>query len=178
MNRRRLDAESLRDAVLVVSGKLDLTMGGPGFELFRFKDDHSPIYDHTGVAKINDPENWRRTVYRFAVRSVPNPFLECLDCRRPEHQHAGAQHHASRPSRAWPCSTTCSWSDRPSTSPSAAGRRSSDEPGRQIERRIAWPSAAQPTAEERDALTAYVKKHGLANACRLLFNTNEFLFVD
>ena len=29
MNRQRLDAESVRDAVLAVSGKLDLTMGGP-----------------------------------------------------------------------------------------------------------------------------------------------------
>ena len=57
MKRQRLDAEAVRDAVLAVSGKLDLTMGGPGFELFRFKDDHSPIYDHTAVEKINDPAN-------------------------------------------------------------------------------------------------------------------------
>ena len=61
MNRRRLDAESVRDAVLAVSGKLDLTMGGPGFELFRFKDDHSPIYDHEAADRINAPECRRRT---------------------------------------------------------------------------------------------------------------------
>src|SRR6185369_17957878 len=83
MNRQRLDAEAVRDSVLAVSGKLDLTMGGPGFELFRFKDDHSPIYDHTAVEKINDPKGWRRAVYRFVVRSVPNPMLECLDCADP-----------------------------------------------------------------------------------------------
>ncbi len=83
MNRQRLDAESLRDSVLAISGKLDLRMGGPGFELFRFKDDHSPIYDHDALEKINDPGAWRRTVYRFVVRSVPNPFLECLDCADP-----------------------------------------------------------------------------------------------
>ena len=33
-------------------------------------------------------------------------------------------------------------------------------------------------ADERDALTAYATKHGLANACRLLWNTNEFVFID
>jgi hypothetical protein len=44
-NRQRLDAESVRDAVLAVSGKLDLTMGGPSAEQFWFKDDHSPVYD-------------------------------------------------------------------------------------------------------------------------------------
>ena len=33
-NRRKLEAESVRDAVLAVSGKLDLTMGGPGWQDF------------------------------------------------------------------------------------------------------------------------------------------------
>ena len=51
MNRQRLDAESIRDAILAVSGKLDLTMGGPRFELFRFKDDHSPVYDYAAVRR-------------------------------------------------------------------------------------------------------------------------------
>ncbi len=83
MNRRRLDAESLRDAVLFVSGRLDRRMGGPGYELFRFKDDHSPIYDHDDLQKMLDPATYRRTVYRFTVRSVPNPFLDSLDCADP-----------------------------------------------------------------------------------------------
>ena len=92
MNRRRLDAEELRDGVLAVSGELDATMGGPGFELFRFQDDHSPIYDHAAAGVLENPGARRRTVYRFAVRSVPNPFLDCLDCADPEPQHAGAVH--------------------------------------------------------------------------------------
>src|SRR5439155_2501116 len=80
MNRQRLDAEEIRDSVLAVSGKLDLTMGGPGFELFRFKDDHSPVYDHGDLDKISNPATFRRTVYHFVVRSVPNPFPDCLCC--------------------------------------------------------------------------------------------------
>jgi hypothetical protein len=83
MNRQRLDAEEIRDSVLAVSGKVDLTMGGPGFELFRFKDDHSPVYDHGDLDKITNPATFRRTVYRFVVRSVPNPFLDCLDSADP-----------------------------------------------------------------------------------------------
>jgi hypothetical protein len=35
-----------------------------------------------------------------------------------------------------------------------------------------------PTAEEERALTAYAREHGLANLCRVLFNLNEFAFVD
>jgi hypothetical protein len=36
----------------------------------------------------------------------------------------------------------------------------------------------RPTVEEKDALTAYARRHGLANACRLLLNSNEFVFID
>ncbi len=82
-NRRRLDAEAIRDSVLAVAGTLDRRMGGPGFELFFFKDDHSPTYDHTDPAKVDNPQVRRRTVYRFNVRSVPNPFMEALDCADP-----------------------------------------------------------------------------------------------
>ncbi len=78
-NRRRLEAEEIRDATLFVAGRLRNEMGGPGFALFRFKDDHSPVYDHDDPAWIDPPEGRRRTVYRFVVRSVPNPFIECLD---------------------------------------------------------------------------------------------------
>jgi hypothetical protein len=35
-----------------------------------------------------------------------------------------------------------------------------------------------PSTEEREEMMAYVGKHGLANLCRLLFNSNEFLFVN
>jgi hypothetical protein len=36
----------------------------------------------------------------------------------------------------------------------------------------------EPNAAERTALMGYAERHGLANACRLLFNANEFMFVD
>ena len=83
MNRRRLDAEEVRDAALAVAGTLDRSRGGPGFEPFRFKDDHSPIYDHEDLARLLAPECRRRSIYRFTVRSVPQPFLECMDAADP-----------------------------------------------------------------------------------------------
>ena len=35
-----------------------------------------------------------------------------------------------------------------------------------------------PTPDERRAVTDYASKHGLPNACRLLLNSNEFMFVN
>jgi hypothetical protein len=79
MNRQRLDAESVRDAVLRGERKLDLTMGGPSAEQFWFKDDHSPVSDYSRF-DIDSAASYRRSVYRFIVRSAPDPFMDRLDC--------------------------------------------------------------------------------------------------
>ena len=92
-NRCRLDAESGRDAVLAASGQLDLTMGGPGFEPFRFKDDHSPIYDHDAIDRITRPgvPPPRDLPLHRAQRaeSVPRLPRRC----RSERDDSRAQHH-------------------------------------------------------------------------------------
>src|SRR5262249_15823621 len=36
----------------------------------------------------------------------------------------------------------------------------------------------EPTGAETEGFVTYIGKHGLENACRLIFNSNEFLFVD
>ena len=51
-------------------------------------------------------------------------------------------------------------------------------PAKQIDAAYQLAFGRAPTPPERAAMTAYVERHGLANACRLLFNANEFLFVD
>ena len=35
-----------------------------------------------------------------------------------------------------------------------------------------------PSAKEAEAMSGYVREHGLTNLCRLIFNLNEFNFVD
>ena len=44
--------------------------------------------------------------------------------------------------------------------------------------RTSWRSAGRRRTAEVDRLADYAAKHGLANACRVLLNSNEFLFVD
>jgi hypothetical protein len=175
MNRIRLDAEAVRDAVLAVSGKLDFTAGGPGFELFRFKDDHSPVYDHSALEKIYDPATYRRTVYRFTVRSVPNPLLDALDCADP---------NINTPVR----NTTLTalqalallndpFLVRQSEFFADRVGRAGDLPA-QVVAAYRLALGRPPTEEERAAVAAYAAKYGMANACRLLLNLNEFMFID
>jgi hypothetical protein len=176
MNRRRLDAESVRDSILAVSGKLDRRMGGPGFELFRFKDDHSPTYDHSDLKKINDPATWRRTIYRFTVRSVPNPFLECLDCADP---------NLNTPVRNTTLTALQALAllNDPfiiTHSGYAAERiqNSSQDLGAEIEAAYELVLGRPPQPGELADLVRYAMKNGVPNACRALMNTNEFVFVD
>jgi mono/diheme cytochrome c family protein len=176
MNRTRLDAEELRDSVLAVSGMLDPKMGGPGFELFRYKKDHSPIYDHSAPEAIDNPFVRRRTVYRFTVRSVANPFLECLDSADP---------NSNTPTRNTTITSLQSlallndlFMIRQSQYFARRLENLTADPRHRIEAAFLLALGRRPGSGEVDALETYSSKHGLANACRFLLNTNEFAFID
>jgi hypothetical protein len=36
----------------------------------------------------------------------------------------------------------------------------------------------EPELKERAAVSRYAQQFGMANACRFLLNTNEFMFID
>jgi len=173
MNRRRLDGESFRDAVLAVSGKLNREIGGPSFELFAFEDDHSPRYDYIAIDR---PDVWRRTVYRFIVRSVPNPFLEALDCPDP------SLSAPVRQTTITPLQALASMNDafivRQAEYFARRVAAMTDDPGQQIDQAVRLAFGRLPTQAERAMLLDYVRQYHLPAACRLLLNTNEFNFVD
>jgi hypothetical protein len=176
MNRRKLEAEAVRDSVLAVAGKLDLTMGGPSFRDFVLeRPEHSPHYEYQ-LHDPEDPKSQRRSIYRFLVRSQPQPFMRVLDCadpsmsvdRRNETLNAlqalalmnnqltvaMAKHFAARMER-----------EADSTEP-------------RIERAFRVALGRAPSADELATLVEFAGHHGLANACRVILNLNEFAFVD
>jgi len=175
MNRRRLDAESVRDAALLISGKLDLTMGGPSAEHFVFKDDHSPVYDYARF-DVDAPESYRRAVYRFIVRSVPDPFMESLDCPDP------SLLTPKRNSTLTAIQALAMLNDpfvlRQAEHLAARVRASGSEWADQIAEVYRLALGRGPTMEELRTLQSYGEEHGLENVCRLIFNSNEFMFVD
>jgi hypothetical protein len=52
------------------------------------------------------------------------------------------------------------------------------DPGKQVAALYRLLLGREPTAKETQAVAGYAAKHGLANACRVLLNSNEFVFVD
>jgi hypothetical protein len=175
MNRQRLEAEALRDAVLAVSGKMDLRMGGPSDQQFFFKDDHSPVYDYERF-DVDSPANFRRSVYRFIVRSVPDPFMECLDCADPS---------LLTPKRNTTLTALQALSllnnqfmVRQAEYFAARLEAATPDRGRQVDLAYQLAFGREPTGDERRLVVEYASKNSLANACRVILNSNEFLFVD
>ncbi|HEY3394135.1 MAG TPA: PSD1 and planctomycete cytochrome C domain-containing protein [Lacipirellulaceae bacterium] len=175
MNRRRLEAEAVRDSVLTVAGKLNLEPGGPPFRAFGFTDDHSPHYRYADYDP-DDPLSHRRSIYRLIVRSVPDPFMTTLDCSDPS---------ASVPKRNETVTPLQSLALLNNTFMVRMAEHFAAriEPlgNDNIERlTAAWRLAfgRKPHEEELSALVSYADRHGLANACRLILNMNEFVFID
>jgi mono/diheme cytochrome c family protein len=175
MNRTRLDAESLRDTMLLVSGKLDDRMGGPAARLFFFKDDHSPVYDYARF-DVDSPDGYRRSIYRFIVRSVPDPFMERLDC--PDPSLLTAKRSTTLTAIQALALLNNPFVVRMAEHLAARVSASGSDLRRQITEAYQLALNRDPSPAELTAMSAYAGRHGMANVCRLLFNSNEFVFVD
>jgi len=175
MNRRRLSAEEVHDSILAVSGKLDLAMGGPAYQPFRYQFRKSPVYDYYDTA--DRPERWRRSVYSFIVRSAPNPFMDVFDFPVPS---------ACTPARM--ATTTALQSLSLLNDPFVTQQSEhfaarltdihADDSRGQITTAYRLALGREPSAEELVLAEQFVKKHDLFRFCRALFNANEFLYVD
>jgi hypothetical protein len=177
MNRTRLDAEQARDAILQISGCLDLRMGGPGDMQFDLQPGiHvTPRVDYTKF-DVSSPAAHRRSVYRFLFRTLPDPFMDALDCP------AGDQLTPVRNASVTVQQALALWNNAFVTyyAERFATRLESLASTKQEQVRLACELALcrPPTPEEEADFVGYSEKHGVANLCRLILNSNEFMFVN
>ena len=73
---RRLDAETIRDSMLAVSGRLDPKMGGSGFDLF---DKRGGLTGFKPVESFQG-EGLRRMIYAHKVRRERDAVFGAFDC--------------------------------------------------------------------------------------------------
>ena len=171
---QRLEAEALRDAMLVVAGEFNPQMGGPGFHDFRTFTFNSQFYEPL------DPVGYefnRRTVYRTWVRSGRNEFLDVFDCPDPS-TTAPRRAVTTTPLQALALlnnSFTLRMAAR------MAARCQREAPGgldNQITLVYDLAFNRVPQPAELAETSLFVASHGLAALCRVIFNSNEFLYVD
>jgi Protein of unknown function (DUF1553)/Protein of unknown function (DUF1549)/Planctomycete cytochrome C len=176
-NRRRLDAESIHDAILKLAGRLDTTMGGPSVQQFTLGPGvHvTPVVDYTKY-DWNSQGSCRRAVYRFVFRTLPDPFYDALDSADPS-QLTAVRSESTTPLQALELLNNpfvlrqCG---------PLAERLSHASPKLEDQIRLAFLAAyGRPAAsEELSLLGGYAARHGLLNFCRVIVNSNEFLFVN
>ena len=171
---RRLEAEALRDAILVVSGKLDLTMGGPGFDLFEPNENYVKVY---ATKAQYGPTEFRRMVYQSKPRTMLDDFFGAFDC--PD---------AGQPQPKRTISTTPLQALNLLNSNFALQQsqffadRLQKEAGNDLPKRIQrafeviYQRAA--TAQEQSEAAALAEQYGIPALCRALFNSNEFIRLN
>jgi hypothetical protein len=173
----RLEAEEVRDAVLRVSGRLDLTLGGPSFQDFAVRQaPGTPALLYAPLDSAGD-EFTRRTLYRAWARGGRSRLLDALDCPDPA---------ATAPSRA----VTTTPLQALALLNNALVLREADRFAERLRRDAGADVDAQvrrayllaygrpPDAGESARAGAAVRQHGLAVLARAIFNSSEFLFVD
>lgn len=176
-NRTRLDAEEIRDSILAISGKLDLTMGGPSVKQFvESKALHeTPTVDYSGF-DVDSPASFRRSIYRFVFRTIPDPFMQTLDC--PD----ASQLTPRRETSVTALQALAMMNDKfvIKQSEHIAGRlgKTSGELRAQIDALYLLALGRPASADEVALVSKYAEKFGMANAVRMVLNSNEFIFVN
>jgi hypothetical protein len=153
--RRRLDAEQIRDSLLVAAGQLDETVGGPSvFASIPAGLDAGKLWQ-----KPSDPKDeHRRSLYIFTRRSVAYPMLQVFD------MSSAQQVHSKRDVTTTPLQALTLYNDQQvfGWSQQLAGRvirEAGDRDSAQIDRLYAILFARKPDREERSILRQFLADH-------------------
>jgi hypothetical protein len=169
---RRLAAEELRDTLLSLAGRLDRTMGGPGFRLYEYQQDNVATYV---PLDLHGPETYRRAVYHHNARSARVDLLSDFDC--PDPAFAEPRRAATTSplqaltmlNHGFTLEMAQAWAERLS-------REANTVPD-QVRRAFALALARPPDDAELAAAIGLIETHGLRAFCRALLNANELLTV-
>ncbi|MCY2984726.1 MAG: PSD1 and planctomycete cytochrome C domain-containing protein [Planctomycetota bacterium] len=176
-NRQRLDADAVRDFVLAASGQLNLKMGGPADQQFRqSKGPQSTPELNYSVFDWDSPAGKRRSIYRYVWRGIADPFMEAVDF-----PDLGLLSPARGVSSSSLQSLSLFNNDFIlAESQAMATQLEALSPG--LDGQVTecvwrlWNRA--PNSNEIEELSRFAKLHSVAELCRVLMNSNEFLFVD
>ncbi len=178
MPYRRLEVEAIRDSALLASGRLNPEMFGPS------------VYPHIPPAALegsSDPDKiWkeseehaasRRTVYVFLKRSMIVPMLEVLDLCDTSHTTAKRQ-TTSVATQALTLFNGDFVNRQAQHFASRLRREAGDDREKQIELAYRLALARPPSPSEVREMTAFLHQEPLEQLCRVIFNLNEFAYVD
>ncbi len=172
---RRLEAEVIRDSILKVAGQLNTAMGGVGFRDFQ-------MHMHKGswVYDPIDPEGSefnRRSIYRTWARGNVHPLLSPLDCPDPS-TTTPVRSITTTPLGALALMNTSFVLRMSEYFAERLQREAGDDAKTQVILGFRLAYGREARAAEIGPCTEFVAENGLTAFCRVLFNANEFLYVN
>ena len=180
MNWIRLDAEALRDSILALSGRLQADRGGPG-ALLDVPEDVAEGFEFFKWFASEEKEQRRRSIYMFQRRSVVPAFMETFDV-------ANMSGSCSRRNVTTVAPQALTLLNGKLTNTEAQYfaervlKESGTNRGKQVERAFRLALSRPPSVQERqeavDLLSRTTPIEGLARLGVVLFNLNEFLYVE
>jgi hypothetical protein len=173
----RLEAETLRDSVLAVAGKLNPRLGGPGFRDFKVETLPGKEMQAFHPVEVADADSLRRTLYRTWFRSGRNGLLDALDCPDPS-ATVPARQVTNTPLQALAMLNNALILQMSDEFAARLQRESPENVGRQIDQAYRLAFSRSPDTGEVASAREVVAKYGLNTLARALFNSSEFLFVD
>ncbi len=170
---RRLSAEEVRDTILVVSGKLDRRMGGPGFRLYQYMQDNVSTY---APLDAHGPETYRRAIYHQNARASVVDLMTEFD--QPDCAFsAPARAETTTPlqaltmmNHAFTLDMAAAFADR------IAKAGAGEEEQAAAAFRLIFQRSAD--AEEIDRTATAIREVGLPAVARALLNASELIYLD
>ncbi|MEO6182560.1 MAG: DUF1549 and DUF1553 domain-containing protein [Verrucomicrobiota bacterium] len=170
---RRSDAEVIRDSILAVSGKLDLTMGGPGFSFFETNDNYVRVYTPRHEWS---PDTFRRMVYGTIVRQRTDGVFGVFDCPDAG-QIAPKRSTSTTPLQALNLLNSSFIMQQAGFFAARLQKEAGDDSIAQIRRAFALTFQREPERKEIAASKKFIRDEGLSMFCRAMLNANEFIYV-
>ena len=177
---RRLEAESIRDSVVSVSGSMNPQMGGPGFSAFEIQFEN---VRHYFPRKSFGPTEWRRMVYMTKVRQERESTFGAFDC--PD----GSQVIPDRGRSTTPLQALNLFNSlfmmqqadilakRIDKETLIHVREKQQLTYAKIQKAYQLCYSRKPSARELSNALGFIDKHGMTQFCRAMLNSNEFLFI-
>jgi len=171
----RLDAESLRDAVLAVSGKLNPKMGGPGFRDVSITPNNGTTY-YEPIYPQGDEFN-RRTIYRFSPRGGRSAILDTFDCPDPS-TTAPRRAVTTTPLQALALLNNHFILRKAGVMADRVAAGANGNLEAQVTQVFRDAFQREPDDDELRLAKRLANKYGLVTLCRSLFNSNEFVILN
>ena len=186
---RRLDAEPIRDAVLAANGTLNPKLGGPGvYPKIAAEVLASQSRPGNGWGKSSPEEASRRSAFVFVKRSLLVPFFELMDL--PDTTTSCEQRNVSTiPTQALTLLNSEFMNEQARLLSERLKREAGDQLEKQIDLGYRLTLGRPPLAEELTQSVKFVLRHqvssqstesagALAAFCLVLYNLNEFFYID